>query len=551
MINGRPQRAIMLDSNTRITSPVFVSILLILVGLSVYSGFFIYRSSVVIQGERYFSLFDDAMVSMRYASNIASGNGFVWNPGGERVEGVTNLLWTLYMALCHLIPISESKVPLLVQLSGSILLILTVLVVSRLAAIISSGNFFVVITSAFLTAFYYPLIYWTLRGMEVGLLSFLLSLALLLAIQAFMTNRFSRLPYIVLGVAVLTRMDMAIPFGTMLIFYVLIDKHHRVSHIRIGLLVLLVAIGIQTLWRLYYFGEWLPNTYYLKLTGFPILPRIFRGLWVTTQWLVVFVPIAFLLPSVLLLGINDRLGILLAIAGMQVLYSVYTGGDAFERLGFCNRYVTITMPSVMVLVAVTLEKLCFLIEPQTNLFRRFACFSKPLTKILAVVSVFFALNGLPFETSVLGMSLTKPLYVDYDIQKIKEALWLRKITKTDAKIAVYSAGTLPYFMHRNSIDILGKSDQYIARLPMRLPDDYQQGVGPYTKWRHFWPGHMKYDYNYSIGFLNPDVIQGLWANEIEGLPFLEKNYLKIDIGKTGGDCYLRKDSPNIIWGNVP
>ena len=40
---------------------------------------------------------DDAFISFRYARNLATGHGLVWNPG-ERVEGYTNFLWTLLMA---------------------------------------------------------------------------------------------------------------------------------------------------------------------------------------------------------------------------------------------------------------------------------------------------------------------------------------------------------------------------------------------------------------------------------------------------------------------
>lgn len=82
---------------------------------------------------------------------------------------------------------------------------------------------------------------------------------------------------------------------------------------------------------------------------------------------------------------------------------------------------------------------------------------------------------------------------------------------------------------------------------MRLPNDNQPAVNPLSNWRLFWPGHMKYDYNYSIGELKPDVVQGLWDNEEQGTHFLDKDYIKVDMGKTGGDCWLRKNSPNILW----
>ena len=52
--------------------------------------------STIIAGERYWWLTDDAMISMRYARNLANGIGLVWNPG-ERIEGFTNFLWTIFM----------------------------------------------------------------------------------------------------------------------------------------------------------------------------------------------------------------------------------------------------------------------------------------------------------------------------------------------------------------------------------------------------------------------------------------------------------------------
>jgi hypothetical protein len=39
---------------------------------------------------------DDAFISFRYADNLASGHGLVFNPG-ERVEGYSNFLWCLLL----------------------------------------------------------------------------------------------------------------------------------------------------------------------------------------------------------------------------------------------------------------------------------------------------------------------------------------------------------------------------------------------------------------------------------------------------------------------
>ena len=99
----------------------------------VYAGLFIYRTSFIVGGERYFSLFDDAMVSMRYARNLADGYGLVWNPGGERVEGFTNPLWVLYMALVHLLPIPPSKTSLVIQITAAILMAVNLFFARRIA----------------------------------------------------------------------------------------------------------------------------------------------------------------------------------------------------------------------------------------------------------------------------------------------------------------------------------------------------------------------------------------------------------------------------------
>ena len=42
-------------------------------------------------------LIDDVFISVRYARNLVDGHGLVYNVG-ERVEGYTNLLWTLLLA---------------------------------------------------------------------------------------------------------------------------------------------------------------------------------------------------------------------------------------------------------------------------------------------------------------------------------------------------------------------------------------------------------------------------------------------------------------------
>lgn len=55
------------------------------------------------------SVVDDAYVSLRYARNLALGNGLVYNAGQPPVEGYTNFLWVLLMAPGTLLPVHPSS----------------------------------------------------------------------------------------------------------------------------------------------------------------------------------------------------------------------------------------------------------------------------------------------------------------------------------------------------------------------------------------------------------------------------------------------------------
>ena len=94
---------------------------LIVLGFFYYAYRYILASSFIIDGQRIYVLFDDAMISMRYAYNLVHGLGLVWN-AGERVEGFTNPLWVGFMALFHLLPIPLTKMSLAIQISGAVFL---------------------------------------------------------------------------------------------------------------------------------------------------------------------------------------------------------------------------------------------------------------------------------------------------------------------------------------------------------------------------------------------------------------------------------------------
>src|SRR6056297_314104 len=95
----------------------------------IYASVFINKMGIGVEGEKYHVLMDDAMISMTYAKNFARGKGLVWNESGEKVEGITNLMWTAYMAVPHLLKIDAKKTALFIQISALIFLAFNIFIV--------------------------------------------------------------------------------------------------------------------------------------------------------------------------------------------------------------------------------------------------------------------------------------------------------------------------------------------------------------------------------------------------------------------------------------
>ena len=320
----------------------------------VYAGLFIYRTSFIVGGERYFSLFDDAMVSMRYARNLADGYGLVWNPGGERVEGFTNPLWVLFMALVHLLPIPPSKTSLVIQITAAILMAVNLFFVRRIALAVSSGSAAVALGAVGLTAVYLPINNWSLQGMEVGPLVLVMSVCSWLAIHGIDTGTFKPGLYVTLGIGALVRPDMVVPLAVFLCFLAIADPAHRRAHVKWGLLVLGGTVAVQTAFRVWYYGDVLPNTSLPEDDGRArdgaTHSRRLRAAAVRLagESLVVSAPARARLPSR-----PTPLAAVLRGSGPGRLQRVRRGRRV-GVLGGSNRYISIAMPGFFVLLSYSL-----------------------------------------------------------------------------------------------------------------------------------------------------------------------------------------------------
>ena len=503
-----------------------------------YCLLFIYNTSFVVGGQRYFTLLDDAMISMRYAKNFAAGHGLIWNIGGARVEGYTNFLWVMVMSLFHFLPIPVSKISCCVQVLAMVLLIANLFVVRKIARILSNGSTTVIIGSVLLTALFYPLNVWSLRGMEVSILTLILSVAVWKILQRPRQDRLPGVFYILIPCGILIRTDMVVPFLALLLVQ---SFHARREGLKIdfrGYVAVLGVLLVHTIFRYVYYGDILPNTYYLKLTGFPVWGRIYGG--INSFWTIVEDAsfLFYILPFVLYLIYPQKrkaISLLLAVCWAQFAYSVYIGGDIYEVYQIMNRHDATVMPLLFILIAWSFQSL--LDNVSFKLQASFSRFSVPLTPVLFWFLVLYTLYSFNQKQIYPAAVLMPAVEVPLDEQRVRKALIVRETTDTSATIAVAPAGSIPYFSERTTIDLLGKNDPVIARMP-----------AVYTK--EFLPGHNKWDYKYSIEKLHPDVVVELFRQTDVILPYLEREYLLVPVGN-GGVFYYRKSSPHVYFNKPP
>lgn len=475
----------------------FSVLILVLVA---YSILFVYRSSFVINRTRYFALFDDMMISMRYANHLVQGKGLVWNVG-ERVEGFTNPLWTLYMAIPHLLKIPLSKTSLFIQISGLIFLILNAIIVRKILGLLTNDRLIQTL-GTLITMFYYPLINWSLVGTEVSVLTLLFSLSILVIISSLKTKKNNLVLYLILLLSILVRIDTIVFVLVILTGLIILDNKNRQIHIKIGLPLIVLTLVLLTLFRVKYYSSFLPATYYLKMTGYPTILRITRGVYFLLQtifkinWVIFFLPILLFIKNK-----NDKaISIMASVVIAQLLYSVYVGGDAWEFSGATNRYITIVMPLFFILLVLALKKLIDFFKKQFG-----TKFNYSLLIFAFILLVLVHMNYAGSEDVLFSWLLIKPPSGAQEEQiRVEQAEILRSLTNNKAKIAVVWAGTLPYFLERQYIDILGKNDMKIAKMNAIVYP------GRIQKFINFHPGHNKLNYDYSIGELEPDVVVELW-----------------------------------------
>lgn len=224
---------------------------------------------------------DDANIFFVYANNLANGFGFVYNIGGEKVEGFTSLLWTIICALVFkLSPYPE--LTLLLINTALIALGATVAMTCLKSLSFSTGN------SHQANSLLWPIIFlvfvfsapayvtWTsITLMENGLWSTLLLIASVVVIKDNTSSQRINYWFIPLSIGLLLTRPESFLWVPLFIFSIFFRRMlvnggvEALKAITPSLIVYVLIVFLLFFLRLKYFGFPLPNTYYAKVSPSP------------------------------------------------------------------------------------------------------------------------------------------------------------------------------------------------------------------------------------------------------------------------------------------
>jgi hypothetical protein len=219
-------------------------------------------------------LMDDAGISFAYARNLAAGHGLVSQPGAPPVEGYSNFLWVLLMAIFYRIGLFHvlwtPKIIACALTAGSFLVVNDTL---RRATSWGPG---IAVSGLTLVALQPAFVIWSISGLENPLYVFLLSLLLAGVVDLVLATDPSRTTLI--STAVITAGIAATrPDGiiyTAVVPLILAVRACVARRLRpwLGALIVYgvvatVLLGALVGFRWWYFHDIFPNTYYMKAAG--------------------------------------------------------------------------------------------------------------------------------------------------------------------------------------------------------------------------------------------------------------------------------------------
>ncbi|MFX0195983.1 MAG: hypothetical protein ACFFCW_07665 [Candidatus Hodarchaeota archaeon] len=402
---------------------------------------------------------DDAFISLRYADNFVNGKGLVWNEG-ERIEGYTNFLWTLAMTT----PLYLKFDPITFSFALSIGFFIFSLVFTYKISMLIFNSRDISLLTIILLGTNYTFSSYATGGLETQLQACIFVTSMFTLLRSIHTNKWKPCTMLILSLllsaAILTRLDSAllliVILPVALLFFLLDDRipaQEKVIRIITLVLPFMVLVGAWLIWKLSYYGDILPNTFYVKASSItsPKRGMYYLYIFLFSYWLIPFVFFFTLSLKTLIDKSNFKLLIISLVILLWSLYVIKVGGDFMEF-----RFIVPILPLGVTLI--------------TWLIFAFGHQKKTQTALIALVMLGSLHHTLTFGKFTYTNRIETVQQLHGHIQS-QESNWCqigRVLGEAfnydpDIVIATKAAGAIPYYSRLRTIDMMGLNDRWVAR----------------------------------------------------------------------------------------
>lgn len=428
---------------------------------------------------------DDAFIAFRYAKNWVEHGQVVYNLG-ERVEGYTSFGWVALLAGLHGLGL---QLPQAAKLLGAVSGILLMVFTAQFGRTLFPKQWLPIAVLLALVAGNVSVAAWTLGGLETPLFAALTVGSLCLYRQWLErgTSRDAFAAAMVFGAATLTRPEA----GLLLVAGVLallpsVRRNRRFPRGAIAFATgYSVLIGCHLLWRHSYYGDWLPNTFYVKTTGLAGELRergvSYLGFAAEESGLVFVAAILGLSmssafparhrPSSLQAMIHSAQLFVIAMLG----YLVSIGGDFLDLY----RFLVPLFPLLFGLALYGLSEFGLNLAPwlHRRVTSRRVTWPRPLNRrwLAPLVATGLVTWYLPHQMQLArrAMQIDEPGRIERQIEPLgwtasyvrrwaAMGRWLAAHSRTRDVLAVGAAGAMPFYSGLPNIDIFGLCDRHVA-----------------------------------------------------------------------------------------
>jgi hypothetical protein len=384
---------------------------------------------------------DDAFITYRYARNIASGYGFVYNLN-EPVLGTTTPLYTLVLALFGKHSGQD------IRLISHLISVLSLWISGVVLYYLGKGGGILQAAAVALVFVSNPLLI-----SAIGMETLFLIAVLLLALKSYVDEKFY-MTGVLLGFLTLTRYETMLFVGLLGLHYLL--KHRKLP---IWLASTVAIFGVWTVFAWYTFGNVIPQSALAKVTvltsgdGYPFYLGAIMW-WLVygfqSSWYYVLVPIALLGGYLAVRRKRHEQGYVLILA-WSGLYFIAASLIA----GSFSWYFGPLIPGFAILLVWGIE---FLVRLLGRLFSQIHFEVRLAQTTRAIVFVVMALGIVILQLSswTKGWVTYRGQIVDVRYVHYREvAKWLDHYASRDETLATREIGVLGYYTDMKIIDLYG------------------------------------------------------------------------------------------------